>query len=189
MSDYSSEGFLPVYGGYRKLYSYQKAEIIYDGTVYFTKRFFNPFDRTVDQMVQAARSGKQNIAEGSMASATSKKTEIKLTNVAKASLEELLIDYEDFLRVKKLSLWESTHPLVKRLQEINKSIPTPTYETFKKAIEHENAEICANTMITLINFATYLLKRQLTKLENEFIENGGIYERMSTARTGYKKRH
>ncbi len=189
MSDQSSEGFLPVYGGYRKLYSYQKAEIIYDGTVYFTRRFFRPFDRTVDQMVQAARSGKQNIAEGSMASATSKKTEIKLTNVAKASLEELLIDYQDFLRVRNLYLWESTHQLVKRLQELNRSTSTPTYETFKKAIEHENPEICANTMITLINFATYLLRRQLTKLEKDFLNEGGISERMAVARKNHSNNH
>ena len=94
----NNEGFIPQHGGYRNLLTYQKAEIIYDGTVYFTKRFFTKYDRTVDQMVQAARSGKQNIAEGSMASATSKETEIKLTNVARASLQELLIDYEDFLR-------------------------------------------------------------------------------------------
>ena len=94
----STEGFIPLHGGYHKLFSYQKAEIIYDGTVYFTNRFFNKYDRTVGQMVQGARSGKQNIAEGSMAFATSKETEIKLTNVARASLEELQIDYEDFLR-------------------------------------------------------------------------------------------
>ncbi|MGH2565220.1 MAG: four helix bundle protein [Ginsengibacter sp.] len=92
----NNEGFIPVHGGYRKLITYQKAEIIYDGSVYFCHRFFQKYDRTIDQMVQAARSGKQNIAEASMASATSKETEIKLTNVARASLEELLIDYEDF---------------------------------------------------------------------------------------------
>lgn len=92
----NKQGFIPTHGGYRNLITYRKAEIIYDGTVYFTKRFYKKFDRTIDQMVQAARSGKQNIAEASMASATSKETEIKLTNVARASLEELLIDYEDF---------------------------------------------------------------------------------------------
>jgi len=94
----NNDGFIPKHGGYKKLLTYQKAEIIYDGTVYFTRRFFKPYDRTIDQMVQAARSGKQNIAEASMASATSKETEIKLTNVARASLEELMIDYQDFLR-------------------------------------------------------------------------------------------
>jgi four helix bundle protein len=95
---YNLNGFIPKYGGYERLITYQKAEIIFDGTKYFTKKYFHPYDRTIDQMVQAARSGKQNIAEASMASGTSKETEIKLTNVARASLEELLIDYKDFLR-------------------------------------------------------------------------------------------
>ena len=94
----NGKGFIPAHGGYRNLITYQKAQVIYDGTVYFTTRFFKKYNRTVDQMGQAARSGKQNIAEASMASGTSKETEIKLTNVARASLEELLIDYEDFLR-------------------------------------------------------------------------------------------
>lgn len=116
-----TDGFIPPHGGYRHLFSYQKAEIIYDGTVYFTTRFFHKYDRTVGQMVQAARSGKQNIAEGSMASATSKEMEIKLTNVARASLEELMIDYEDFLRTRKLPLWDKNHRLVARLRELNNS--------------------------------------------------------------------
>src|SRR5436190_18011974 len=99
-------GFLPKHGSYRKLLSYQKAEVIYDITFRFCQRFLNRGDRTIDQMVQAARSGKQNIAEGSQASSTSKETEIKLTNVARSSLEELLIDYQDFLRARDLRLWE-----------------------------------------------------------------------------------
>lgn len=110
-------GFIPAHGGYRNLLTYQKSEIISDGTVYFTKRFFRKYDRTVDQMVQAARSGKQNIAEASVASATSKETEIKLTNIARASLEELQIDYEDFLRTRKLPIWEKESPLVAFLSE------------------------------------------------------------------------
>jgi four helix bundle suffix protein len=178
----NAEGFIPSHGGYRNLLSYQKAEIIYDGTVYFTNRFFNKYDRTVGQMVQAARSGKQNIAEGSMVSATSKETEIKLTNVARASLEELKIDYEDFLRTKKLTIWEKDHRLVARLRELNRSTPKPTYETFKKAIEHESPEICANTMITLIQICTYLLKKQINQLETAFIKEGGLRERMTKAR-------
>ena len=182
------EGFIPVHGGYRNLFSYQKAEIIYDGTVYFTNRFFNKYDRTVGQMVQAARSGKQNIAEGSMASATSKETEIKLTNVARASLEELQIDYEDFLRTKKLPLWDKGHRLVARLRALNKSVPTPIYDTFKNAIEHESPEICANTMITLIKITTWLLKQQLTQLETAFLKEGGLRERMTKARIQERKR-
>ena len=178
----NTEGFIPTHGGYRHLLSYQKAEIIYDGTVYFTNRFFHKYDRTVGQMVQAARSGKQNIAEGSMASATSKETEIKLTNVARASLEELQIDYEDFLRTQKLPLWDKDHRLVARLRELNKSVPNANYETFIKAIEHESPEICANTMITLIKICTYLLKQQIKQLETAFIKEGGLRERMTKAR-------
>jgi four helix bundle suffix protein len=184
----NTPGFIPTHGGYRNLFSYQKAEIIYDGTVYFTNRFFNTYDRTVGQMVQAARSGKQNIAEGSMASATSKEMEIKLTNVARASLEELQIDYEDFLRTRKLPIWDKSHRLVARLRELNNGVPTPNYETFVKAIEHESPEICANTMITLIKICTYLLKQQIKQLETAFIKEGGLRERMSKARLEERKK-
>ena len=177
----NNKGFIPKHGGYRNLLSYQKAEIIYDGTVYFTNRFFRKFDRTVDQMVQAARSGKQNIAEGSMASATSKETEIKLMNVAKASLEELMIDYEDFLRTKKLQIWEKESPLVARMRELNR-IPNSNYETFAKAIENENPEICANSMICMIKLTSYLLAKLIKSLEKDFLENGGLRERMTKAR-------
>ena len=183
-----TKGFIPAHGGYRNLFSYQKAEIIYDGTVYFTNRFFTKYDRTVGQMVQAARSGNQNIAEASMASATSKETEIKLTNVARASLEELQIDYEDFLRTNKLPLWDKNHRLVARLRELNKSTPKPAYETFQKAIEHENPEICANTMITLIKICTYLLKQQIKQLETAFLKEGGLRERMFKARIEERKK-
>ncbi len=175
-------GFIPAHGGYRNLFSYQKAEIIYDGTVYFTNRFFNKYDRTIGQMVQAARSGKQNIAEASMASATSKETEIKLTNVARASLEELKIDYEDYLRTHKLPVWGKEHKLVARLRELNKSTDHATYATFQKAIEHESPEICANTMITLIQICTYLLNQQIKQLETAFVKEGGLRERMTRAR-------
>lgn len=178
----ASDGFIPSHGGYRNLITYQKSEIIYDATVYFCERFFHKYDRTVSQMTQAARSGKQNIVEGSMASATSKETEIKLTNVARSSLEELQIDYEDFLRTKKLPIWDKEHKLVNRLRELNRSVPNPTYDTFQKAIEHESPEICANTMITLIKITTYLLTRQLKALETAFINEGGLRERMTKAR-------
>lgn len=184
----NTKGFIPTHGGYRNLFSYQKAEIIYDGTVYFTNRFFHKYDRTVGQMVQAARSGKQNIAEASMASGTSKETEIKLTNVARASLEELLIDYEDFLRTKKLPIWEKGHRLVARVRELNKSTPKPTYNTFEKAIEHESPEICANVMIALIKICTYLLKQQINQLEAAFLKEGGLRERMTKARIDERKK-
>ena len=177
----NTDGFIPLHGGYRNLITYQKAEIIYDGTIYFTNRFFRKFDRTIDQMVQAARSGKQNIAEASMASGTSKETEIKLTNVARASLEELLLDYEDFLRTNKLEIWGKEHRLVRRLRELNRT-PNANYEIFRKAIENENPEIYANVMIGLINLTTYLLNKQIKSLEEAFLNEGGLRERMTKAR-------
>lgn len=183
----NNEGFIPLHGGYKNLITYQKSEIIYDGTIYFTKRFFQKYDRTIDQMVQAARSGKQNIAEASMASGTSKETEIKLTNVARASLEELKIDYKDFLRTNKLQLWDKDHKLVARLRELNK-IPNANYETFKKAIENENPEICANAMIGLIKVVSYLLSHQIRALETAFIKEGGLREKMTKARINYRNK-
>ncbi len=183
-----NEGFIPVHGGYRNLITYQKAEIIYDGTVYFTKRFFQKYDRTIDQMVQAARSGKQNIAEASMASATSKETEIKLTNVARASLEELLIDYQDFLRTNKLKLWEKDHRFTMRFRELNRT-PNATYQTYIKAIENPEQEICANSMICLIKIVTHLLSQQIKSLEKAFINEGGLRERMTRVRIEKRNRN
>jgi len=137
-------------------------------------------------MVQAARSGKQNIVEASVASGTSKEMEIKLTNVARASLEELLIDYKDFLRTNKLPLWDKEHKLTVRLRELNK-IPDATYETFRKAIENENPEICANAMIGLIRVASFLLDKQIKSLEKTFLQEGGLRERMTKARLNIRK--
>lgn len=187
MNDNREDGFIPIHGGYRNLITYQKAEIIYDGTVYFTNRFFGKYDRTKEQMVQAARSGKQNIVEGSMASATSKETEIKLTNVARASLEELLIDYEDFLRTNKLLKWDKNHRLTIRFREVNRT-PNATYETFQKAIENPEPEICANSMICLIKITSHLLSNQIRTLETEFINQGGLRERMTKARIEKRNR-
>ena len=177
----NKKGFIPLHGGYENLITYQKSEIIYDGTIYFTKRFFQKYDRTIDQMVQAARSGKQNIVEASMASGTSKEMEIKLTNVARASLEELKIDYKDFLRTNKLTIWDKEHKLTTRFREINKT-PKANYETYKKAIEHEQPEISANSMICLINIVSYLLAQQIKSLEKAFMNEGGLKERMYKAR-------
>lgn len=138
-------GFIPPHGGYENLLSYQKAIIIYDGTVFFTKKWLPRFgDRTVDQMVQAARSGKQNIVEGSSASATSKEMEIKLTNVAKASLEELTEDYQDFLRTRHLPIWDADHRYRKRLTKLNRT-PGANYETFRKGIENADPEMLATS--------------------------------------------
>ena len=177
--------FIPAHGGYKQLMSYQKAEIIFDATVYFTKRYFVKGDRTIDQMVQAARSGKQNIVEASVASGTSKESEIKLTNVARASLEELLIDYCDFLRLRNLAEWDKYHPYAQRLRELNRLHPA-TYAMFQKGIEHTDPCISANVIIGLIKVATYLLDRQIDALEQEFLKNGGLRERMSHARRNIK---
>jgi four helix bundle suffix protein len=187
MEQNNNPGFIPPHGGYEKLLTYQKAEIIYDGTVYFTNKYFHKYDRTVGQMVQAARSGKQNIAEGSMASGTSKETELKLTNVARSSLEELKLDYKDFLRTRKLRLWDRNDPLTQRLQELNRT-PNATYETFRRGIEHESPEISANVLIGLITVTTYLLNRQIKTLEAAFIKEGGLRERMTKARIEERKR-
>src|SRR4029077_2647861 len=150
-----SRGFVPTHGGYRNLLSYQKAEIVYDATVHFCNHFIDRRSRTHDQMVQAARSGKQNIIEGSMASATSKETEIKLTNVARASLEELLADYRDFLRVRGLEEWPTEHPYAVRLRGLNR-IRHATYVTFRKGIENPDPAIAANVVIGLIRVTNYL---------------------------------
>jgi four helix bundle suffix protein len=183
----NNKGFIPLHGGYKNLITYQKSEIIYDGTIYFTKRFFEKYDRTIGQMVQAARSGKQNIVEASMASGTSKEMEIKLTNVARASLEELKIDFQDFLRTNKLPIWDKEHRLVARLRELNK-IPNATYETFRKGIENESPEICANVMIGLISVVSYLLSKQIKALEIAFMNEGGLKEKMTKARIERRKK-
>lgn len=181
------QGFIPKHGGYENLITYQKSEIIYDGTMYFTKRFFHKYDRTIDQMVQAARSGKQNIAEASVASGTSKETEIKLTNVARASLEELYLDYKDFLRTNKLPIWDKEHRLYKRFSELNRT-PNATYATYQKAFEHESPEISANSLACLTNIVSYLLGQQVKALEQEFLREGGLRERMYQARKNWWKK-
>jgi four helix bundle suffix protein len=180
-------GFIPTHGGYKKLLSYQKAEIVYDATVYFCNRFIDRRSRTHDQMIQAARSGKQNIIEGSMASATSKETEIKLTNVARASLEELLADYRDFLRARSTQEWPKDHTYARRLRELNR-IPDATYETFRKGIENPDPAVSANVIIGLIRVTSYLLDRQLRHLEQAFVKEGGLRERMRRARLEERKR-
>jgi four helix bundle suffix protein len=176
-----AEGFIPAHGGYESLLSFQKARIVYDGTIYFCGRFVDKRSRTYDQMVQAARSGKQNILEGSQASGTSKETEIKLTNVARASLEELLEDYRDFLRVRGFAEWSKEHSHTRRLRELNRESGA-SYATFKKGIEHPDPAIAANVMIGLIKLTNYLLDRQLRRLEQDFLQEGGLRERMTRAR-------
>lgn len=183
---YNPDGFIPKHGGYERLITYRKSEIIFDGTYYFAHKYFDRFDRTIDQMVQAARSGKQNIAEASMASGTSKEMEIKLTNVARSSLEELLIDYKDFLRLRKLAYWDKLHPYYAELSKKHK-IADFTYATYRKGIESPDPEVSANVLASLINVTSYLLAQQIKTLEKEFLHEGGLKERMSQARTNVRK--
>lgn len=175
---------IPPHGGYRNLRSYQTAELVYDATVVFCDRFIDRRSRTHDQMVQAARSGVQNIAEGSMASATSKKTELKLTGVARASLEELLLDFQAFLRQKGLRVWakDSRESLaVRRKYQSDRSDRSDVSDHY--SLKSASPEVAANTLICLINQASYLLGRQLQKLEQQFLTEGGFTERLYNARS------
>ena len=176
-----SPRLIPPHGGYRELQSYQMAEIVFDATGVFCDRFIDRRSRTHDQMVQAARSGKQNIAEGSMASGTSKKTELKLIGVARASLEELLLDFQDYLRQKGLPLWGKEHPKAKevRAQCYKKNRSYATYRTYFES----SPEIAANSMICLIHQTNYLLDQQLRALEKEFLQEGGFTERLYRVRS------
>ncbi len=157
---------LPKGGGYRQLLSFRKAQVIYDLTVAFCRRYLSRDARTTDQMVQAARSGKQNIAEGSMASVTSRETEIKLTNVARASLEELLLDYEDYLRTRNLRLWEKDSPESLFMRKASRRYEHS--EWFLNLALSRNDEVFANMAVCLIHQAGFLLKKQLDVLEERF---------------------
>jgi four helix bundle suffix protein len=172
---------MPPHGGYQKLLSHQKAQIVYDATVYFCDRFIDRRSRTHDQMVQAARSGKQNIIEGSMASGTSKEMEIKLTNVARASLEELLEDYRDYLRVRDLPIWDKQSREAAYARRLGMNSPL-SFEVFREFTETRPAEVVANIAICLIHQANYLLDQQLKALEKAFLQEGGLRERMTRAR-------
>jgi four helix bundle suffix protein len=183
----SDQGFIPPHGGYQKLLSYQKALVVYDATLHFCDRFIDKRSRTHDQMVQAARSGKQNILEGSEASGTSKETEIKLTGVAKASQKELLEDYRDFMRNRGIQEWAADHPYARRLRQLNRT-PGADYQTFKKAVEHPDPAICANAIAGLIKVTCYLLDQQLSRLERDFLREGGLRERMTRARLAARSR-
>jgi four helix bundle suffix protein len=176
-----NSGFIPAHGQYRHLLSYQKAEIVYDLTYHFCKRFLAKSDRTIDQMVQAARSGKQNIVEGSKASGTSKSTELKLTNVARASLEELLTDYCDFLRVRDFPVWKKESREAQFVRRIGRKSDA-TYDEYRQFCETRSPAVVANIAICLIHQTNYLLDRQMLRLQADFLEQGGIRERMTRAR-------
>lgn len=178
------EGLFFTHGGYRNLQSYQMSTLVYDLTAKFCDLFIDKRSRTHDQMVQAARSGRQNIAEGSQAAGTSKKTEIKLTSVARASLEELLIDYEDFLRQRQMKMWTKESQEAKSIRNLAyaQDRSYTTYETYL-----ENSELAANALICLIHQTNYLLDRQLKKLSEEFLNQGGFTERLYNKRHEYRK--
>jgi restriction system protein len=177
------EKIIPAHGGYRQLISYQTTEIIYDFTVEFCKKYIDSKSRTTDQMTQAARSGKQNIVEGTMASGTSKKTEMKLIGVARASLEELLQDYEDYIRQHNLILWTKNSPRILEIRKLSYSA-NRSYRTYMTYItEPESATNCA---ICLIHQANYLLDQQMRKLEEDFVEKGGFTESLYRVRTQHK---
>lgn len=205
------DGLIPVHGGYRKLKSFQVAQLAYDVTVRFCDRYVEKCSRTHDQMVQAARSGVQNIAEGSQASGTSKKTELKLTNVARASLEELRLDYEDFLRQRGLALWPREDP--RRAELIARRPATAEHVAAWARDMHDGQngrsgqngggagqrsmestrstvstypEIAANGALALIAVACSLLSRQLAAQEKAFVQEGGFTERLY--RVGSQKR-
>ncbi len=173
------------YGGYRNLFSYQNSTIVYDLTVVFCSKYVDKFSRTHDQMVQAARSGRQNIAEGSMAAVSSRKSEIKLVGVARASLEELLLDYQDFLRQRGLKLWDKNDPRVKGIRALSYRT-NRTYETYKSYVSAP--ESAANVIICLIHQANYLLDRQLQSLEKQFIQEGGYTEQLFKKRIEYRNK-
>ncbi len=174
-------GFIPPHGGYKKLKSYQKALVIYDATRYFCARFFPKDRRQTDQMEQAARSGKQNIVEGSLASATSKQTEIHLTNVAKASLGELLEDYEDFLRVNRLPAWEKNDPQARCLTDRSRQAED-SYDRYRADIENASPEISANTIRVLIFYVIFALAKLLYRLKQQRFRKVNLRLRGTMAR-------
>ena len=176
---------LPPRGDYQTLLSFQKAEVVYDITFRFAHKFLSKRDRTIDQMIQSARSGKQNILEGSKAATTSKETEIKLTNVGRASLEELLADYRDYLRVRDLRQWDKDSKEALFVRELGRQTPQ-TFESYRDFVETRPAEVIANIAICLIHQTNYLLDQQLKTLEKEFIEQGGLRERMTRVRLNYR---
>ncbi len=183
-------------GGYRKLRSFQAATVVYDATVSFCNRFMDKRSRTVDQMVQTACSGRQNIAEGSRATATSSQTELRLVNVARASLDELLLDYEDFLRQRGLAQWGKDDPPAREVRAVGKRLdPTDRSdrtdrtdgEAYARWLENKDPAIVANAVICLIHQTNYLLDQQIAGLERQFVEGGGYSEQLAAARLERRK--
>ncbi len=183
---HTSHRVIPPRGDYQTLLSYQKAEVVYDITFRFAHKFLARGDRTIDQMIQAARFGKQNILEGSKAATTSKETEIKLTNVARASLEELLADYRDFLRVRDMPIWGKDSKEAGFVRKLGRKTPQ-VYDDYRQFVETRRAEVVANIAVCLIHQTNYLRDQQLRRLEKEFVEYGGLRERMTKARLEHRQ--
>jgi restriction system protein len=187
-------------GGYRNSASFQTATLIYDAAYWFCEKFLDPHSRTVDQMVQAARSGRQNIAEGSRASATSSQTELRLLNVARASLEELLLDFEDFLRHRHLPQWALDSKEARAVREVPKRFKADRSDQsnltdlsdqercalYAHWLENADPAVRANAIICLIHQANFLLDQQIAALERRFVEAGGYSEQLAAARLAYR---
>jgi four helix bundle suffix protein len=182
-------------GGYRELRSFQTSTIIYDATYWFCEKFLDRRSRTVDQMVQAARSGRQNIAEGSRAAATTSQTELRLVNVARASLEELLLDYEDFIRQRRQMQWPKDDPRATAVRNVARDRQTEwpeltdlqRYDLYQEWLENEDPFIRANALICLIHQTNYLLDQQIEGLENQFVEEGGYTEQLAAKRLQHRQ--
>jgi len=182
-----TDELIPRRGNYRQLISYQKAEAVYDMTYYFCSNYLRGGDRTIDQMVQAARSGKQNIVEGSAASATSSEMEIKLVSVAKASLQELLVDYEDYLRTREHWQWEEESKELNVMRKLGRKHNDTAF--FMEMVKTRPPETIANMAIVLIKQTDYLLFKQLKALEAAFLNDGGMREKMTRMRIEQRRKH
>ncbi|MGP1625369.1 four helix bundle suffix domain-containing protein [Prevotella koreensis] len=181
------EEFLPNKGNYRQLIVYQVAESIYDTAFYFAHHYLARGDRTIDQMIQAARSCKQNIVEGSAASTTSSETELKLMNVARASLQELLQDYEDYLRVHSMEKWQFDDPRCVQTRKVLRQHNESSF--YCEHLPQRSAETIANIAITMIHQEDVMLRRLIERLKQNFLVNGGIREQMSAARRDYRRKN
>jgi len=181
------ERLLPPRGDYQTLLCFRKAEVVFDFTFHFVHKFLRQGDRTIDQMIQAARSGKKNILEGSKAARASKETELKLANVARGSLEELLDDYKDFLRPRGLAIWDKDSKEARYVRKLGRKTPL-SYEDLRHFMETRPAAVLANIAICLINQTNYLVDRLIERQEKEFIQNGGLRERMTRMRLRYRDR-
>jgi four helix bundle suffix protein len=187
-ASHGAEPLLPPRGDYQTLHSFHKAEVVYDLTFRFAHKFLAKGDRTIDQMIQAARSGKKNLLEGSKAGTTSKETEIKLTSVARSSLEELLDDYRDYLRVRERREWDKDSKEALFVRRLGRKVPQ-TYELYREFVETRPPEVIANIAICLIHQANYLIDQQLRRLEKDFLEQGGLRERMFQVRLRHRRQN